>query len=193
MPRAELAITGIAQPPFRCRRRRPRRVSREHLQAAAAAPLRDVGLRHHRDRRRRRTVSCRAGGQHGELVAKRAHSTGPFCGDLSAMASLSLSSGWLRRTAVAAVAVGHVGRSHCRAGSSRCRRGLPRATALSRCADLQRHGLRRSRAVAPPGRCLLGDRACCDRLSHSPAWVISTLRGLASSATGIVRVSTPFS
>ena len=27
----------------------------------------------------------------------------------------------------------------------------------------------------------------------SPAWVISTLRGLASSATGMVRVSTPFS
>ena len=59
--------------------------------------------------------------------------------------------------------------------------------------DLQRPGSPLSRAVAPPAGVYSVTEPAVTASTTSPALVISILRGLASSATGMVRVSTPFS
>ncbi len=60
-------------------------------------------------------------------------------------------------------------------------------------ADRQRPGSPLSRAVGGEPGAYSAAEPAVTASTTSPALVISTLRGLASSATGMVRVSTPFS
>jgi len=73
-----------------------------------------------------------------------------------------------------------------------CWSRYPEGVGPSFSADLQRPGSPLSRAATPPGSYSVTEPAVTASTT-SPALVISTLRGLASSATGMVRVSTPFS
>ena len=71
--------------------------------------------------------------------------------------------------------------------------GAPEVTVPLPSADRQRPGSPLSRAVGGQPGAYSAAEPAVTASTTSPALVISTLRGLASSATGMVRVSTPFS